>query len=47
MVCQHAFCIDDYQQIREHIKALQSQEYLIGVVIIDMQITADRKYPVI
>lgn len=41
IVCHYAFGINDYQQIREHIKALKSQEYLTGVVIIDMQITAD------
>lgn len=40
MICHYAFGINNYEQIREHIKALKSQEYLIGVVIIDMQVTA-------
>ena len=40
LFCHCAFGINDYEQIREHIKALKTQEHIIGVVIIDMQITA-------
>lgn len=39
MFCHCAFGKNDYEQIREHIRALKSQEYLIGVVVIDMQMT--------